>query len=77
MKVKALTVIAGPMGTFHPGTIADLPEALARGLIKVNAAEAIDSGEPLPIETTEKPRKITTATRRRAQRKVSDDNSSS
>lgn len=50
MKVKMITLMAGPQGVFHGGTIADFPEETAKQLIKYGYAEffeqpKIDNGE--------------------------------
>lgn len=39
MTVRILTIYAGPLGTFQPGELAELPDAEAKGLLKAGFAE--------------------------------------
>jgi len=57
MKIKLRTHYAGPCGNHAPGTVVDLPDAEARGL--VDCGYAVTFGEighvvnpPPPVETT-------------------------
>lgn len=50
MRVRLLTSIACPLGTWTRDAVADLPEAMARDLIGVAAAVSL---EPPETETTE------------------------
>lgn len=46
MRIRMLTTIAGPLGTWYRDQEADVPEDFARELIRVSAAVALD---PIPI----------------------------
>jgi hypothetical protein len=47
MKIKLMTLMAGPSGVFLPGTIVDLPDLEARQLILGRYAVPVDP-EPTP-----------------------------
>lgn len=46
MLVKALRIIACPYGTFQPGEVAELPDKMARALVSIGAAIAMDTEQP-------------------------------
>lgn len=54
MRVRMLTLMAGPGGTFPPGTVRDLPDGEAYELIEGRYAEQLDFAppavEPKPVE---------------------------
>ena len=63
MRIKMRTKMAGPCGNYAAGAVADLPDSLARGLVKAGYAEIIDKKQ-VPIETaTSEPEKETTEKR--------------
>lgn len=41
MKVKMLTLAAGPLGVWRVGQVVDVPDAVARSLIANGGAEAV------------------------------------
>ncbi|MCZ8310942.1 MAG: hypothetical protein O9320_08810 [Magnetospirillum sp.] len=54
MRVRMLTLMAGPGGTFPPGSVRDLPDGEAYELIEGRYAEQLDFAppavEPKPVE---------------------------
>jgi len=50
MKVRAITLMAGPGGVVHPGTVFDAPADKAKALIDGCYAVAVE-GKAAPIET--------------------------
>lgn len=49
MKIKMLTLMAGPDGVRQPGKVYDLPPAEAAALIEAGAAEKVEAkAEPQP-----------------------------
>lgn len=52
MKVKLLVPICGPAGSFKAGDEPDLPEALAKVLVKDGHAESLDVEKPVKIKKT-------------------------
>ena len=53
MKVKLLTLMAGPDGVFNAGQIIDVPDEQAQSLIESRCAYAVDIAEKkISIENT-------------------------
>lgn len=53
MKIKLRTLLAGPRGCVHPGTVIDWPEVEAQALIQGGYAEAVEPAMvgAAPVET--------------------------
>jgi len=51
VKVRLLTLIAGPAGVFQPGAVVDVSEIMARELIAGRYAEAVEIGRVPLVET--------------------------
>jgi len=54
MKIRMITRYAGPLGSWGPGEVADVPSAEAEGLLAAGAAVAVRAGEA-PVETAQAP----------------------
>lgn len=67
MKVRLKKMMAGPMGVYHPGQVADLERDLAYALCEGGFADQIEETRP-PVEAAVAPQRETTeaaANRRR------------
>jgi hypothetical protein len=62
MKVRLLTLMAGPRGVFNPGAVLDLPDQEALDLINGRHADAIKQDL---IETADRMPQVETAAKRR------------
>lgn len=50
MRVRLKTLMAGPAGSFQPGTIVDLPSDQADELVRSSQAERVETAQLLPVE---------------------------
>lgn len=55
MRVKLITLMCGPEGVQHPGSVADLPAHFARALVSGGFAVSLDPEDVAEIETAELP----------------------
>ncbi|MFA5376872.1 MAG: hypothetical protein WC455_14070 [Dehalococcoidia bacterium] len=53
MKVKCLSLIAGPWGVFNRGEVGDFPDNVAVAMINAKAAEQIGEDKPIAESKTD------------------------
>jgi hypothetical protein len=59
MKIKMLTLLAGPGGVRQPNTVHDVPPAEAEALIVGGYAEKVEPAKAAPVAAEGKPRAAT------------------
>ena len=59
MKIKMITLLAGPNETRQPGSVHDVPTAEAEALIAGGYAERVKAADPAPAAIDGKPRVAT------------------